>query len=47
MEVTGRLSDTLNRREPIDIDDVRWAPFDGSEPLVDGARAQERSIRTT
>lgn len=34
MLVTGRLSDALNKREPIAIADVRWAPVDGSEPLV-------------
>jgi hypothetical protein len=30
MEATGRLSDVLNRREPIAITDVQWAPIDGS-----------------
>jgi hypothetical protein len=30
MEVTGRLSDVLNKREPVPISDVRWAPVDGS-----------------
>jgi hypothetical protein len=30
MDVTGRLSDVLNRREPIPISDVTWAPVDGS-----------------
>jgi hypothetical protein len=34
MLVEGRLSDALNRREPIAIADVRWAPMDGSEPLA-------------
>jgi hypothetical protein len=34
MLVEGRLSDALNKREPIDIVDVRWAPIDGSEALV-------------
>jgi hypothetical protein len=34
MEVPGRLSDSLNKREPITISDVRWAPFDGSAELV-------------
>lgn len=34
MEVPGRLSDALNKREPITITDVRWAPFDGSGELV-------------
>jgi hypothetical protein len=33
MLVEGRLSDALNKREPIAITDVRWAPMDGSEPL--------------
>jgi hypothetical protein len=33
MLVDGRVSDALNKREPIDIEDVRWAPSDGSEPL--------------
>ena len=30
MQVSGRLSDALNKREPIAIDDVSWAPVDGS-----------------
>jgi hypothetical protein len=34
LEVPGRLSDALNKREPITISDVRWAPFDGSAGLV-------------
>jgi len=34
MLVEGRLSDTLNKREPIAITDVSWAPIDGSEPLA-------------
>ena len=29
----GRLSDILNRREPISIAGVRWAPLDGSAPF--------------
>jgi len=35
MAVTGRLSDSLNRREPIPISDVRWAPLDGSSETTD------------
>ncbi len=31
MAVDGRLSDTLNRREPVEITEVQWAPLDGSE----------------
>lgn len=34
MLVDGRLSDALNKREPIALADVQWAPMDGSEPLV-------------
>ncbi len=34
MEIEGRLSDVLNRREAIPISDVRWAPADGSEELT-------------
>jgi hypothetical protein len=34
MLITGRMSDALNRREPIEIDGVRWAPVDGSGPLA-------------
>ena len=34
MMIEGRLSDVLNRREPIDIVDVKWGPVDGSEPMV-------------
>ena len=37
MNVTGRLSDALNRRESIAIHDVRWAPIDGSAPLVEAS----------
>ena len=33
MLVDGRLSDALNKREPIAIDDVSWAPIDGSGSL--------------
>jgi hypothetical protein len=35
MTVVGRLSDALNRRESLAIHDVRWAPIDGSAPLVE------------
>jgi hypothetical protein len=34
MLVEGRLSDVLNKREPIPIGAVQWAPVDGSEPLA-------------
>jgi hypothetical protein len=34
MAIEGRLSDALNKREPIPIDDVTWAPADGSEALA-------------
>jgi hypothetical protein len=34
MLVNGRLSDALNRREPIELSDMRWAPMDGSEALA-------------
>jgi len=34
MLITGRLSDALNRREPIAITGVDWAPIDGSEPFA-------------
>jgi hypothetical protein len=33
MLVSGRLSDALNKREPITIVDVSWAPVDESGPL--------------
>jgi hypothetical protein len=41
MEVSGRLSDALNRRDAISIRDVSWAPIDGSEPFspVPGLRS--------
>ena len=39
--VPGRLSDILNRREPISIADVRWAPLDGSEPYSDAPGLQQ------
>lgn len=35
MHVAGRLSDVINRREPIEISDMRWGPADGSAPLED------------
>lgn len=34
MEAGGRLSDVLNKREAIPIDDVQWAPIDGSAALT-------------
>jgi hypothetical protein len=34
MHIEGRLSDALNRREPIRISDVSWAPADGSADLA-------------
>ena len=34
MLIAGRLSDALNKREPIEIVDVRWAPVDGSQPFA-------------
>jgi hypothetical protein len=33
MNIDGRLSDSLNKREAIEIHDVQWAPIDGSAPL--------------
>jgi hypothetical protein len=34
MLVDGRLSDALNKREPILLEDMRWAPMDGSDELA-------------
>ena len=34
MQVDGRLSDAVNRREPITLSEVSWAPIDGSEELT-------------
>lgn len=34
MEIEGRLSDVLNRRQSIPITSVRWAPVDGSEEMT-------------
>ncbi len=34
MEIEGRLSDILNRREAIPISGVRWAPIDGTEEMT-------------
>ena len=34
MMIDGRLSDALNKREPIALDDVTWAPADGSAPMA-------------
>lgn len=33
MDISGRLSDALNKREAIPIHDVKWGPTDGSAPL--------------
>jgi hypothetical protein len=33
MNIQGRLLDSLNKREAIEITDVQWAPIDGSEAL--------------
>ncbi len=35
MDVDGRLSDALNKRESVAIHDVQWAPIDGSSPFAD------------
>lgn len=35
MQIEGRLSDALNKREAIEIAEVKWAPIDGSEQLSD------------
>ena len=34
MMIEGRLSDALNKREPIELLTVQWGPVDGSEPMV-------------
>ena len=34
MLIPGRMSDALNKREPISIVDVTWAPLDDSEALA-------------
>jgi hypothetical protein len=34
MIIPGRMSDALNKREPISIVDVTWAPIDDSEALA-------------
>lgn len=40
MAVESRLSDALNKRDPITISDVRWAPIDGSSPLTEAPGLQ-------
>jgi hypothetical protein len=35
LDVDGRVSDALNKRESVAIHDVRWAPIDGSAGLVE------------
>jgi hypothetical protein len=37
MDIEGRLSDILNRREAIPITGVHWAPIDGSEEMTPAA----------
>ncbi len=32
MHIVGRLSDAINRREPIEISEMNWSPADGSGP---------------
>jgi hypothetical protein len=34
MTITGRLLDTLNKREAVGLSDVVWAPLEGNEPFV-------------
>jgi hypothetical protein len=34
MNIDGRLLDSLNKREAIEIHDVQWAPIDGSGPFA-------------
>jgi hypothetical protein len=34
MQIEGRLSDVVNRREPIVLSEVSWAPIDGSDALA-------------
>lgn len=33
MSITGRLLDTLNKRQSVELADVTWAPLDGSGPF--------------
>ncbi len=40
MDIAGRLSDALNRREAIQITNVSWGPPDGSAPLEDAPGLQ-------
>ena len=35
MDIDGRLSDALNKRDAITISKVRWAPIDGSESMAE------------
>jgi hypothetical protein len=37
MQIEGRLSDALNKREAVEISDVKWAPIDGSEELSEAS----------
>ena len=41
MHIKGRLSDALNRREQIQISNVRWAPVDGTAELADAPGLKE------
>lgn len=41
MDVKGRLSDALNKREAISISNVRWAPVDGSAELAEAPGLKE------
>jgi len=37
MQIEGRLSDALNKREAVEISDIKWAPIDGSEELSEAS----------
>jgi hypothetical protein len=41
MDIKGRLSDALNKREAIQISNVKWAPVDGSAGLSEASGLKE------
>jgi hypothetical protein len=41
MDIKGRLSDALNKREAIQISNVKWAPVDGSGALSEASGLKE------
>jgi hypothetical protein len=46
VELEGRLSDLVNRREPIQVSDVSWVALEGSDGTTEAATAGEAAEST-